>query len=134
MDVVDMDHVALRVTELEEALGFYRDTLGMEVRDRERFERGETPFVAAVAGGRRLHLVPTDDKDEIDVGGEHVCLLVRSSERDTREEAEAVVDELRDAGYEVEDGEPHDRYGAYGYDPAVYVRDPDGRRVELKLH
>jgi hypothetical protein len=34
----------------------------------------------------------------------------------------------------VEAGEPHDRYGAYGRAPAAYVRDPDGRRVELKLH
>ena len=132
MDVVDIDHVALRVSDIDNALSFYRDTLGMGVRDRDRFERGETPFVAVVAGGRQLHLVPTDE--EVDVGGEHVCLLLRSSERDTRAEAEALVSELRDAGYDVEDGEPHLRYGAYGYDPAVYVRDPDGRRVELKLH
>ena len=132
MDVVDIDHIALRVSDLESALAFYRDALGMEARDRGRYENGETPFVAVVAGGRHLHLVPTDEK--IDVGGEHVCLLVRSSERDTEQEAEALVEELRNSGYDVEEGEPHDRYGAYGYDPAVYVRDPDGRRVELKLH
>jgi catechol 2,3-dioxygenase-like lactoylglutathione lyase family enzyme len=132
MDVVDIDHVALRVSDLDESLGFYKGTLGMEVRDHGRFEDGETPFVAVVAGGRHLHLVPTDD--DVDVGGEHVCLLVRSSDRDTSDEAEALVSELREAGYEVEEGEPYDRYGAYGYDPAVYVRDPDGRRVELKLH
>ena len=132
MDVVDIDHVAIRVSNLESALAFYRDTLGMEVRDRGRYENGETPFVAVVAGGRHIHLVPTDG--EIDVAGEHVCLLLRSSERDTREEAEALTEELREAGYEVEENEPHDRYGAYGYDPAVYVRDPDGRRVELKMH
>lgn len=132
MNVVDIDHVALRVSDLEAALAFYRDALGMEARDRGRYENGETPFVAVVAGGRQLHLVPTDEK--IDVGGEHVCLLVRSSERDTEQEAEALVEKLRNSGYDVEEGEPHDRYGAYGYDPAVYVRDPDGRRVELKLH
>jgi len=132
MEVVDIDHVALRVTDIDESLRFYRGALGLEVRDRDRFENGETPFVAVVTGGRHLHLVPTDD--EVDVGGEHVCLLVRSSEEDTWDEAEALADEIRDAGYEVENGEPHGRYGAYGYDPAVYVRDPDGRRVELKLH
>jgi catechol 2,3-dioxygenase len=27
-----------------------------------------------------------------------------------------------------------ERLGAYGRDWAVYVRDPDGRRVELKLN
>jgi len=133
METVDIDHVALRVTDVDEALRFYAETLGMEVRDRERFKDGEVPFVAVVAGGRHVHLVPTDN-NEIDVGGEHVCFLVRSSETDTRAEAEELVETLEDAGYAVEDGEPHQRYGAYGYDWAVYVRDPDGRRVELKLH
>lgn len=133
VDVVDLDHVALRVTDLERALAFYRDLLGMAVRDRERYENDEVPYVAVVAGGRHLHLVPTDD-EAVDVGGEHVALLLRSSEMATREELESILDEVREAGYEVEEGEPHKRYGAYGRDWAAYVRDPDGRRVELKLH
>ena len=134
-EVTDLDHVALRVTDLEEALSFYRDLLGMAVRDRERYEADEVPYVAVVAGGRHLHLVPTDgDEAEIDVGGEHVCLLVRSSETDSRAELERLLDELRGAGVAVEEGEPHERYGAYGRDWAAYVRDPDGRRIELKLH
>ena len=133
MEVVDIDHVALRVTDIESALEFYADTLDMEVLDSERYENDETPFVAVVAGGRHVHLVPTED-EEIDVGGEHVCFLLRSSERDTGDEIDALIEKIENAGYEVEDGEPYDRYGAYGYDPAVYVRDPDGRRVELKLH
>ncbi|WP_338739796.1 VOC family protein [Haloplanus salilacus] len=132
MDVVDIDHVALRVTDLDRSLAFYRDLLGMEARDRDRYEAGEVPYVAVVAGGRHLHLVPTDGP--IDVGGEHVCLLVRSSGTGTRAELDALVADLREAGVEVEADEPHERYGAYGRDWAAYVRDPDGRRVELKLH
>lgn len=132
MDVVDLDHVALRVSDLERALEFYRDLLGLETRDRDRYEAGEAPFVAVVAGGRHLHLVPTDEP--IDVGGEHICLLVRSTGTDTRAELGTLLGELRAAGVAVEAGEPHERYGAYGRDWAAYVRDPDGRRVELKLH
>jgi len=131
MEVTDIDHIALRVTNLKEALSFYRDTLGMEVRDRKRYEKGETPFVAVVAGGRHIHLVPTEK--DIRVDGEHVCFLLRSSETETREEIEDLIEYLRQEGYETEEGEPHERYGAYGYDWAVYVRDPDGRRVELKM-
>jgi catechol 2,3-dioxygenase-like lactoylglutathione lyase family enzyme len=133
MEVIDIDHVAVQVRDLEDSLGFYADTLGMAVRDRDRFEEGETPFVAVVAGGRHIHLVPSDKK-EIDTDGEHICLLMRSSEKNTDAEIESLIEEIREAGYEIEDGEPYDRYGAYGYDPAVYVRDPDGRRVELKIH
>lgn len=132
VDVVDMDHVALRVNDLDRALEFYHDLLGMPIRDRERFDADEVPYVAVVAGGRHLHLVPSEEA--VDVGGEHVCLLLRSDGTGTRAELDAFLDELRDAGVEVEAGEPHERYGAYGRDWAAYVRDPDGRRVELKLH
>ena len=132
LDIVDLDHVAIRVTDMKRALEFYHELLGLEIRDRERFEAGEVPYVAVVAGGRHIHLVPTDEP--VDVGGEHLCLLVRSNELETQAELEQLLDKLREAGVTVEDGEPYKRYGAYGRDWAAYVRDPDGRRVELKLH
>lgn len=130
---VGMDHVAIRVTDLDRALGFYSDLLGMAVRDREKFENGELPFVACVAGSQHLHVVPVEDEG-IDVGGEHVCLLLRSNDTDTREAIEDLLDTLREEGIEVEAEEPVERLGAYGRDWAAYVRDPDGRRVELKFH
>lgn len=133
MDVVDVDHVAIRVTDLDSALEFYHELLGLPVRDRDRFEGGDVPYVAVVAGGRHIHLVPTDEP-EIEVGGEHVCLLVRSSEVDSRGELDELLASLRDHGVEVEREEPRTRYGAYGRAWAAYVRDPDGRRVELKIH
>ncbi|MEF8774730.1 MAG: VOC family protein [Halobacteriales archaeon] len=133
VDVVDLDHVAIRVTDLDRALAFYHDLLGLPVRDRDRYAAGEVPYVAVVAGGRHVHIVP-DDAAEIDVGGEHLCLLVQSSAVDAREELEALLADLRAAGVAIEDGEPRKRYGAYGRAWAAYVRDPDGRRVELKLH
>lgn len=132
IDVVDLDHVAIRVSDLDRALEFYHELLGMPVRDRDRFEAGEVPYVAVVAGGRHVHLVPSDAT--IDVGEEHICFLLRSSTIDTRDELETLLESLRENGIEVEDGEPYKRYGAYGRAWAAYVRDPDGRRVELKLH
>ncbi len=132
MDIVDIDHVAVRVTDIDRALTFYHDLLGLPVRDRERFDANEVPYVAVVAGGRHIHLVPTDE--DIDVGGDHLCLLVRSDEVDSREELGSLLAELKEHGIEVEADEPKKRYGAYGRAWAAYVRDPDGRRVELKLH
>jgi catechol 2,3-dioxygenase-like lactoylglutathione lyase family enzyme len=134
VDIVDMDHVAVRVSDLDRALEFYRDLLGLPERDRDRYDDGAVPFVAVAAGGRHLHLVVDTEADDLDVGGEHVCLLVRSDSEDTKAELEALLTELEAAGVEVEAGEPRLRYGAYGRDWAAYVRDPDGRRVELKLH
>ena len=132
MDIVDIDHVAIRVSDLDRALAFYHELLGLPVRDRERSEHGEVPYVAVAAGGRHIHLVPTDE--EIEVSGEHLCLLVRSDEVDSRDELDDLLASLRDHGVEVEEGEPYRRYGAYGRAWAAYVRDPDGRRVELKVH
>ena len=140
-DVIDLDHVAYRVGDLDRALGFYHDLLGLPVRDRERYDRGEVPYVAVVAGGRHLHLVPGESFDGAEggddappVGGDHVCLLLRSEEIDSRAEVERLLEELAAAGVEVEADEPKKRYGAYGRAWAAYVRDPDGRRVELKIH
>ncbi|MCQ4334647.1 VOC family protein [Natronomonas sp. F2-12] len=133
MDIVDIDHMAIRVTDLDQALEFYHGLLGLPVRDRERFDADEVPYVAVVAGGRHIHLVPTDE-DEIEVGGEHICLLVRSKDMESREELEELLATLREHGIEVEEGEPYKRYGAYGRAWAAYIRDPDGRRVELKTH
>lgn len=133
MDVVDIDHVAIRVSDLDSALWFYHEVLGLPIRDKERFEADRVPYVAVVAGGRHIHLVPTD-AEEVDVGGEHVCLLIRSDTVDAENELERVLGHLRDNDIEVEQGEPRKRYGAFGRAWAAYVRDPDGRRVELKMH
>lgn len=132
IDIVDLDHVAIRVSDLAASLAFYHELLGLEIRDKSRFEAGEVPFVAVVAGGRHIHLVPSDEP--IDVSGEHLCLLVRTSEMESKAELEALLEAIDDAGYSVEPEEPKRRYGAYGRDWAAYVRDPDGRRVELKTH
>jgi len=133
MDIIDVDHVAIRVTDLDRSLTFYHELLGLPVRDKERFEAGEVPYIAVVAGGRHIHLVPTD-QDAIEVGGEHICLLVRSRDVESRHELDDLLADLRNHGVKIEPGEPYKRYGAYGRAWAAYVRDPDGRRVELKIH
>lgn len=131
-EVADLDHVAIRVSDIDRALAFYHDLLGLPIRDREAFEAGELPFVAVVAGGRHLHLVPTDEP--FDTATEHVCLLLRCDDTDTRAAMADLLNELRSADVPVLEGEPIERLGTYGRDWAAYVRDPDGRIVELKLH
>lgn len=131
-DVADMDHVAIRVSDIDRALDFYHGQLGLPVRDRAGFEAGDLPFVAVVAGGRHLHLVPTDEPFE--PGTEHVCLLLRSDDTDTEDAMARLLSELRAAGIEIVENEPIKRLGTYGRDWSAYVRDPDGRIVELKLH
>lgn len=131
-EVTDLDHVALRVSDIDDALDFYHGRLGLPIRDRDKYEAGDLPFVAVVAGGRHLHLFPTDEP--IEPGRDHICLLLRSNDVDSRAAIEDFLSELEAAGVEIEPNEPKDRLGAYGRDLAAYVRDPDGRIVELKFH
>jgi catechol 2,3-dioxygenase-like lactoylglutathione lyase family enzyme len=131
-EVADIDHVAIRVSDIDRALAFYHDQLGLPIRDRAAFEAGDLPFVAVVAGGRHLHLVPTDEPFE--TATEHVCLLLRCNDTDTRAAMDRLLDDLRAADVPVLEDEPVERLGTYGRDWAAYVRDPDGRIVELKLH
>jgi hypothetical protein len=56
---------------------------------------------------------------------DHVCLSIGC------EDLGEVARALRAAGVAVE-GEVVRRRGAFGDGPSLYIRDPDGRRIELK--
>ena len=56
---------------------------------------------------------------------DHVCLSIRC------DDLGKVADALRAKSVAVE-GEIRDRFGAWGSGPSLYVRDPDGYRIELK--
>lgn len=132
-------HVALRVSDLDTALEFYDDHLDLHVDEisRQQFEAGERPSVALFTGDREIHLLPTDEA--IETGTDHVCLEFRATpvgrdavEIDAREHLESFLSQLREAGYEIESDVPTDRPGVADRWSA-YVRDPDGRLVELTL-
>ena len=135
-----IDHVAIRVSDLETAIEFYGDVLGMDIEDRDRYggpdwtSGEEVPYVAAVAGSSRIHMWPTGG-EAVDVPTqEHICLVVRSADLDSEEEFASVLDDLRDQGVEVVEGEPKPRTATMGRAWTAYVTDPDGRTVELRMY
>jgi len=58
-------------------------------------------------------------------GVDHVCLSIRC------EDLGALRNALAGRGVQIE-GDVVDRRGAFGTGPSLYLRDPDGYRVELK--
>lgn len=126
-----LDHVVLRVTDLERSLGFYRDVLGCKV-ERELEELG---LYQLRAGNHLIDLVVVGSP----IGGEHTpdiarknqdhfCLTVAVSDSDAQN---VMLRYLSDSDVPVlESGE---RYGAEGMGWSVYVSDPDQNTVELKL-
>lgn len=124
-----LDHVVIRARNLESMLAFYRDVLGCPV---EREELGQG-LVQLRAGCSLIDLVPVDGPLGRAGGAppgseghnvDHFCLKVEPFD-------EALLFEhLQRCGVQVE--EAARRYGAEGFGPSVYIRDPEGNRVELK--
>lgn len=125
----ELDHVVLRVTELERMLTFYRDVLGCAEERREE----ELGLIQLRAGASLIDLVPVDSKlgrqgGDAPVRGrhnqDHFCLRLEPYDE------EAIIAWLKESG--VAPGETGRRYGAEGVGPSIYIEDPEGNVVELK--
>ena len=129
MKITDADHTNWRVRDLERSLRFYRDILGLEPFGLEEHNRGERPIVSLrVTPTFILHIRPDSSFESGSTGGyDHLALVVEDTDSDL------LARYLREAGVEVErmlEGV----VGARGEGEALYVRDPDGYLIELKLY
>ncbi|HKB54573.1 MAG TPA: VOC family protein [Ramlibacter sp.] len=129
ISVRDIDHLVLRVRELDRMLRFYCDVLGCPVEVR----RDDLGLVQLRAGRSMLDLVPVDGALGRQGGAapgaqgrnvDHFCLRVEPFD------ADAIRRELRAHGFEP--GPVELRNGAEGRGPSIYVEDPEGNVVELK--
>ena len=127
--VKGLDHVVVRVTDLEKSLHFYRDVLGCPVEKRQ----DNIGLIQLRAGSALIDLVPIDGKLGA-MGGappgdegrniDHFCLQIETFDE------KALLAFLEQSHVEV--GDIGTRYGALGSGPSVYISDPDGNTVELK--
>lgn len=125
----EIDHLVLRVIDLERMLGFYCGVLGCTLERRQ----DEIGLVQLRAGRSLLDLVPIDGKLGKAGGAapgkearnlDHYCFRVEPfDEASIRRQLEA---------HGVEAGPVASRYGAEGAGPSIYVTDPEGNTVELK--
>ena len=118
--VLGLDHVVLRVADMDRALGFYRGVLGMPVERRVE----SIGLVQLRAGASMVDLVPRAEGD--DGAGDMDHFAIRVAPWD----ADAIRAHLAGHGYDTEP--PAKRVGAEGNGWSIYVDDPDGNTVELK--
>jgi catechol 2,3-dioxygenase len=119
---VDIGHVHLKVSDIDRALGFYRDVLGFDVTQRYG---DEAAFLSA--GGYHHHLGLNTWESR---GGSapppgttglfHVA--IRYPDRATLGDA---LQRVVEAGIPVSGATDH------GVSEAIYLRDPDGNGIEL---
>ncbi len=128
MKITGADHTNWRVRDLKASLRFYQDVLGLTPFGLAEYHRGERPLVSLrVSEEFILHFIPTTEDFEPGTGYDHLALLVEGAERDE------VAAYLVSRGVEIE--KKFDSItGARGEGPALYVRDPDGYRIELKFY
>lgn len=120
--VTELDHVVVRCRDQARMLAFYVDVLGLT--EERRLEA--LGLIQLRAGRSMIDLVPGEPGSFEHANVDHVCLMIAPTALD------AVARWLGERGIETI-GEPTVRYGATGYGPSIYLRDPEGNVVELKV-
>jgi catechol 2,3-dioxygenase-like lactoylglutathione lyase family enzyme len=124
-----IDHVVLRVRDIERSVAFYVSVLGCEVKKR----RDDLGLIHLSAGTALIDLVDVNGAIGRQGGGpagkqghnvDHVCLRVEPFDE------QAILGHLAEAGISADKAEM--RYGAEGTGWSIYFNDPDHNQIELK--
>ena len=120
--ITGLDHLVLTVRDVDATVRFYRDGLGMALRE---FEAGR---LALHFGGHKINLHVAGR--EFDPKARHptpgsadLCFL-------TDRALEEVARRMAELGYPVVEG-PVARTGAQGPLTSIYLRDPDDNLIEI---
>jgi glyoxylase I family protein len=125
----EIDHIVLRVRDVDAMVRFYGEVLGCPVHRIDDKIR----LVQLRAGRGLIDLIPVDSELGRSGGAapgregrnmDHFCLRVEPWD------ADAIRAHLRAHG--VEPGAVALRFGAEGQGPSLYLSDPEGNTVELK--
>lgn len=129
---IELDHVVLAVRDMDAMLRFYLDVVGLAPHRVDEYRAGAALFPCArIHEGTLIDLLPEALWNTGQPGAgtfpnmNHFCLAVES------DEWEPLLERLAAGGVEIEVG-PMTLSGARGDGTSVYVRDPDGNRVELR--
>src|SRR6478672_1484319 len=122
MHVSGLDHIVLNVADVERALAWYIDVVGLQ-GERVELWRDKQVFFPSVRvdAGTIIDLVQAP---RTGANMDHLCLVV------TRADVDAISTDER---FTVVDG-PGQRFGARGDGWSVYVHDPDGNMVEFRSY
>src|SRR5688500_16632368 len=113
MTLTGIHHVSILVTDMERAVAWYRDVLGL--REVKRPSNFVTPVRWFELGEQQLHLIPSEEPDA--VSPRHFALHV--------DNCEAAREILSGRGVEVRETVPiagADRF---------FIADPDGNNIEV---
>ena len=118
-----LDHIALRVQNVEASLSFYAGILGLLTERVELWRDNQVPFPSVRLNPDTL----IDLMEGVSAGSDldHYCLVIEATDMD------ALKARFEGVGVAVQEG-PATRWGAHGEGTSLYVLDPDGHVVELR--
>jgi catechol 2,3-dioxygenase-like lactoylglutathione lyase family enzyme len=120
MNVMGLDHVVVNSSDVERALAWYTDVLGLEPVRVDEWRRGDIFFPSVRVNAETIiDLFPAERTGE---NMNHICLVIAPTDM------AALAAQFPD-GHSV-DG----NFGARGLGASLYVHDPDGNTIELKSY
>ena len=124
-----LDHVGVKVTDLDRSIRFYSDLFGFEMVDRRMLGRSNVEAAAMQVGGSiifLLHEASFRARGPEEHGGvDHFCLTF------TDPEFREILERIKAMGVRLEGGVVP-RTGATGRSDSQYILDPDGNQIEVK--
>ena len=127
--ITEMDHIVLRVKDVETSLNFYTETLGLKPERVEEWRAGKIRFPSARINADTIIDLFASDQEPIDKDGiknqDHYCMVIEKTDM------EELKSKFEAMGVGIQAG-PGQRWGSHGDGTSLYVYDPDDNVVELR--
>jgi catechol 2,3-dioxygenase-like lactoylglutathione lyase family enzyme len=127
--ITEMDHIVLRVKDVEVSLQFYTELLGLRPERAEQWRAGEIRFPSARLNDDTIIDFFATDQQPIGKNGvrnqDHFCMVIEPTDMDD------LKSRFEAMGVEIQAG-PGKRWGAHGDGISLYIYDPDDNVVELR--
>ena len=141
VQVTEMDHIVLRVRDVDASLVFYHQVLGLPTERLHEFKAGKVPFPSIrINSDTIIDLFEVKDMPSIDQtyrNQDHYCIVINPTDlARVSEQLQAIGVELAPVSPSTPQqvGGPVTRWGAHGNGTSLYIYDPDGNIVELRYY
>tara|TARA_B100000953_G_scaffold165651_1_gene136631 strand:- start:413 stop:853 length:441 start_codon:yes stop_codon:yes gene_type:complete len=129
--ITELDHIGLRVKDVEASLRFYSELLGLKTERVDEWRKGEIGFPSVRLNADTLIDFFLSEKKvdnaNKEMNQDHFCLVIEPTNM------ENLKTKLEELGVRIYDG-PGKRWGAHGDAISLYMYDPDQNVVELRCY